>query len=67
MTLLPKLIARFSRSRQSATGTKSRSILQVETEERPTRFDQLWDETLMASMHCEAARTLLDYMGPRLK
>ena len=67
MTFLPKLIARFNRSRHSAAGTKNLSIHDLETEERSSRFDRMWDEALMASMHCEAARTLLDYMGPRLK
>jgi hypothetical protein len=67
MTFLPKLIARLGRSRQSATGTKNLSMLQDETEERPSRHDLLWDEALMASMHSEAARIFLDYMGARLK
>jgi hypothetical protein len=66
MTLLLKLIANLCPPGLSVTG-KSPSVLQVAAEERPSRFDQMRDEALMASMHCDAARALLDYLGPRSK
>jgi hypothetical protein len=66
MKFLLKLISTFCPPGQSVT-EKSLSMVQVEAEERPSRLDLMWDEALMASMHCEAARAFLDYMGPRSK
>jgi hypothetical protein len=65
MTFLRSLITRFRGSDQSATGTESQfnSVF----EGGRSRLDAVWDEALLASVHCETARTFLDCMGPRWK
>lgn len=65
MTLLRKLIARFGGFEPLATGTENQ--LTSVSEGGHSRFDAMWDEALLASVHCETARTYLDRMGPRLK
>jgi hypothetical protein len=63
MNHLRRLITRLSGSEQSATGTGSQHP--VDTGGGPSRLDAIWDEALMASIHCEASRMFLDHMGPR--
>lgn len=65
MNILRRLITRFSGFGKSAKETGS--FPSAQTGEGPSRFDAMWDEALMSSMHCEAARMLLDRMGPRWK
>lgn len=65
MTLLRKLIARFGGFEQLATVTENQFT--SVTEGGHSRVDSMWDEALMASVHCETARTYLDCMGPRWK
>ena len=65
MNILRRLVTRFSGFGQSATGTGSMPCAQ--TSEGPSRFDAMWDEALMNSIHCETARMFLDRMGPRWK
>jgi hypothetical protein len=65
MTVLPSLINRFSGFEQPATGIESQ--VTSPTGEGHSQFDSMWDEALMASIHCETARTVLEHMGPRWK
>lgn len=65
MTFLRNLITWFSGFEQPATGIESQ--LTSGSGGGHTRFDAMWDEALMASIHCETARTFLDCMGPRWK
>lgn len=65
MTFLRRLIARFNGSGQPAT-RKGRQHF-ANTGGGQSRSDAMWDEALMAAMHCEAARKFLDHMGPRWK
>lgn len=65
MNILRKLVTRLSGFGQSATGTGS--LPDAQTGEGPSRFDTMWDEALMSSMHCEMASMFLDHMGPRWK
>lgn len=46
---------------------KAGNLSLVETGHEPSRFDAMWDEALISSMHCETARMFLDHMGPRGK
>lgn len=65
MTFLHKLITRLSGFGRSKTGTGCQQAADAGGER--TRFDAMWDEALVASLHCEAARMFLDLMGPRWK
>jgi hypothetical protein len=65
MTFPRNLITRFSGCDKPATGTESQTMSDSGGEH--SRFDAMWDEALMASMHCETARMFLDRMGPRWK
>lgn len=65
MTLLRKLIARFGGFEQLTTGAVNQFT--TVSEGGHSRFDSMWDEALLASVHCETARTYLDRMGPRWK
>jgi hypothetical protein len=65
MTFLRSLITRFRGSDQSATETESQFT--SVSEGGHSRFDAMWDEALLASVHCEMARSFLDLMGPRWK
>jgi hypothetical protein len=65
MTFLRSLITRSSSFDRPSTGTESKTASDSGGEH--SQFDAMWDEALMASMHCETARTLLDRMGPRWK
>jgi hypothetical protein len=65
MTFLRSLITRSSGFEQPATGTQSQ--LTSDAGGGHSRFDEMWDEALIASIHCETARTFLDRMGPRWK
>jgi len=65
MTFLRKLTTRFGGFDQPATGTESQ--LASDSGGGHSRFDAMWDEALLASVHCETARSFLDRMGPRWK
>jgi hypothetical protein len=65
MNVLRTLITMFRGSRQAEAGAGDLSS--VETGHGPARFDAMWDEALMNSMHCETARMFFDGMGPRWK
>ena len=65
MNILRSLLTKLSRSGQPATGTGRLTV--VDAGEGPSRFDAMWDEALMNSMHCENASMFLDHMGPRWK
>lgn len=63
MKYLPKRIARFLSSGRSETAAGAASWMDG-TGSR-SRFDAMWDDALMASMHDENACRILDYWGPR--
>ena len=65
MNILRSLLAILNGSGQTATATGRLTV--VDTGEGPSRFDGMWDEALINSMHCENARMFLDCMGPRWK
>jgi hypothetical protein len=65
MTFLRSLITRFGGFEQLATRTET--LLTSGSGGGQSRFDAMWDEALLSSIHCETARTFLDLMGPRWK
>lgn len=65
MNILRSLLTRLSGSGRYATGKWSSTL--VDAAEGPARFDAMWDEVLINSMHCENARMFLDRMGSRWK
>lgn len=65
MNILRRLITILSGSGQPKSGAGDRSP--VETGRGTSRYDAMWDEALMSSLHCETARSFLDHMGPRWK
>jgi hypothetical protein len=65
MTFLRSLITKLSGFGQPVTGIESQ--LTCDSGRGHPQFDPMWDEVLMASIHCETAHTLLAHMGPRWK
>lgn len=65
MTILRTLIAMFPLAEQPTTGNGLQ--LPSQSEDEHSRFDAIWDDALIASIHCETARAFLDRMGPRWK
>lgn len=65
MNILRRLITIPGGSGLAETATGDRSP--VEMGRGTSRFDAMWDEVLMSSLHCETARSFLDHMGPRGK
>lgn len=65
MSFLRRLITKSSGFEKPATRAESQPTSDPGGEH--LRFDAMWDEALMASMHCETARSFLDRMGPRWK
>jgi hypothetical protein len=65
MTFLRSLITRFSCFERPAKATQSQ--LTSDAGGGHSRFDSMWDEALLASIHCETAHTFLAHMGPRWK
>jgi hypothetical protein len=65
MTFLRSLITRFGGFDQLAAGTESQFT--SGSEGGYFRFDAMWDEALLACIHCETACAFLDRMGARWK
>jgi hypothetical protein len=65
MTFLRGLITKPSGYEQPAT--RAESQLTSDAGGGHSQFDAMWDEALLASIHCETARTVLECMGPRWK
>lgn len=69
MNILRRLITRWPGFGQveGAAEAGAGTLSPVEAGQGPARFNAMWDEALMNSMHCETARMFLDRMGPRWK